>query len=377
MQHLRIDSHFDGGNIEVLAADDPADIRLRIKADAKAGFLQWFNFEVLAPRGTHLKLIFENAADISFKGGWKNYRAVASDDGEIWLRTATSFEAKLLTIEHTTTAELTRFAYFAPYSLDRHHNLVAKLCTDERVKMLPTGTTPDGRALHVLAAGKSDAPRHCWIIARQHPGETMAEWFMEGLTEALLDPANPVARKLLDRARLYLVPNMNPDGSARGHLRANAVGTNLNREWNAPDAERSPEVAHVRALMEESGVDFFLDIHGDEIMPYLFIAGAEGAEAYDDRHRDLAVRFKQLMLEATPEFQTQYGYPVTPAGKANLGIATNWVANTFDCLAYTLEMPFKDNLTLPDAVRGWSPERSKKLGADILGPLLGMLDHLR
>lgn len=38
------------------------------------------------------------------------------------------------------------------------------------------------------------------------------------------------------------MPNVNPDGSIRGHLRTNAVGANLNREWKEPSLERSPEV---------------------------------------------------------------------------------------------------------------------------------------
>ena len=39
---------------------------------------------------------------------------------------------------------------------------------------------------------------------------------------------------------IYLVPNMNPDGSRRGHLRTNAVGANLNREWDKADAREQP-----------------------------------------------------------------------------------------------------------------------------------------
>ena len=42
--------------------------------------------------------------------------------------------------------------------------------------------------------------------------------------------------------RATQVPNMNPDGSYRGHLRTNASGANLNREWKNPTLERSPEV---------------------------------------------------------------------------------------------------------------------------------------
>jgi murein tripeptide amidase MpaA len=45
---------------------------------------------------------------------------------------------------------------------------------------------------------------------------------------------------------------MNPDGSWRGHLRTNAAGANLNREWAAPSAERSPEVLLVRNKMDQA-----------------------------------------------------------------------------------------------------------------------------
>ena len=69
---------------------------------------------------------------------------------------------------------------------------------------------------------------------------------------------------------------MNPDGSARGHLRTNAAGANLNREWGAPTAERSPEVLWTLNAMDATGpVDLMLDAHGDEAEPYCFIIGGE------------------------------------------------------------------------------------------------------
>lgn len=49
-----------------------------------------------------------------------------------------------------------------------------------------------------------------WTIARQHPGETMAEFFMEGFIERLLDETDPVTRKLRRAATFYCVPNMCP-----------------------------------------------------------------------------------------------------------------------------------------------------------------------
>jgi hypothetical protein len=90
---------------------------------------------------------------------------------------------------------------------------------------------------------------------------------MEGALECLTDPADPVARALRAKCRLHVVPNCNPDGSRRGHLRTNAVGTNLNREWAEPTPERSPEVLAIRNRMDQTGVDFAMDVHADEAIP--------------------------------------------------------------------------------------------------------------
>ena len=65
----------------------------------------------------------------------------------------------------------------------------------------------------------------------------------------LPSPAHPPAAQ----AVFYVVPNCCPDGSARGHLRTNAAGVNLNRTWAAPDPATSPESFHVRNEMDRTG----------------------------------------------------------------------------------------------------------------------------
>lgn len=52
-----------------------------------------------------------------------------------------------------------------------------------------------------------------------------------------------------DKSCVLQMPNVNPDGSIRGHLRTNAVGANLNREWKEPTPERSPEVELLTSLL--------------------------------------------------------------------------------------------------------------------------------
>ncbi|MDP4528588.1 M14-type cytosolic carboxypeptidase [Alkalimonas delamerensis] len=375
---MKITAQFDSGNIEVISATDPSDIRLAIRKDNASDFYQWFHFRLHSPhRELHtLKII--NVNDSAYPDGWKNYQAVASYDRQTWFRVDTDYNGQELVISHYPEADSIYFAYFAPYSYEQHLDLVQQAQLHERCQLVELGETLDGRDMSLLVIGEpGEGKRRIWITARQHPGETMAEWFVEGMLERLLDDEDAVARSLLDKAVFYVVPNMNPDGGARGHLRTNAVGVNLNREWQAPSMEKSPEVFLVRQMMLETGVDMYLDVHGDENIPYNFLAGSEGVPCFDARMQSLEQNFRQYLLMATPEFQNEIGYEVDAPGQANMTVASNWVAQQFNCMAFTLEMPFKDNDKLPDDLYGWSDVRSMKFGHDSLTAVLAIVDQLR
>ncbi len=179
------------------------------------------------------------------------------------------------------------------------------------------------------------------------------------------------------KATLRFVPNMNPDGSRRGHLRTNAVGVNLNREWASPTAERSPEVLSVLARMDIDKPDFVLDVHGDEAIPNNFIAGFEGIPSVTQAMLDRLHAYIATLDRISPDFQTVDGYELSPPGKANMTLATNALAERFGCLSMTLEMPFKDANVAPEPVYGWSPARAKALGRDCLAAALEILPQLR
>ncbi|WP_086934104.1 M14 family metallopeptidase [Agarilytica rhodophyticola] len=371
---MKITSNFDSGNINVLAADAPTDIKLSIRKDHQSDFYQWFHFKLESVAMVEHKMSIVDLRASAYPDGWKDYHAVASYDRKVWFRVDCEFDGDTLTINHTPEYSNTYYAYFAPYGYERHLDLLAWAQTFNECLQTNLGETLDGRDLSLLkiseASDDSEAQQRekkvVWITARQHPGETMAEWLIEGLLERLLDDEDGVARSLLAKCVFYIVPNMNPDGSYRGHLRTNAAGINLNREWATPSMEKSPEVYLVLNKMRETGVDLYLDIHGDEALPYNFIAGGEGNPNYSSEIADLEDAFKRVLMQITPEFQDTYGYPKDAPGQANLTIASNAVGNEFKCFACTLEMPFKDNANLPDHTFGWSPSRCKQLGEDLL-----------
>ncbi len=375
---LKISTQFDGGNIEIVDISDPANIQLKLPKDNAAEFRQWFYFRVQGVAYQNLGINFINVKESAYPEGWEDYAAMCSYDRLNWFRVPTRYENGILSVNHTPLANSVYYAYFEPYSYEQHLNLLGNSQSSGLCQIDDLGSTLQGRDINLLTIGNQAASDlKIWIIARQHPGETMAEWFVEGLLGRLLDDQDPTSRALLDCATFYIVPNMNPDGSFLGNLRTNAAGANLNREWLDPSLERSPEVYYVREKMQETDVDLFLDIHGDESIPYVFLSGNEGIPSFNTRLAQLQQQFVQAFLAASPDFQNKYGYEKDEPGQADLSIATAYVGETFNCLAYTLEMPFKDNHQWPDDDYGWNGQRSLRLGEAILSPIYAMVDLLR
>jgi murein tripeptide amidase MpaA len=370
---LSVSSAFDGGNIRLVAIEGDR-VDLEIVKDHQSDFYQWFYFRLTGGGGQALRLRILNCAGAAYPHGWNGYRACLSEDREEWRRIDTAYDAGVLTISVTPASDSVWIAYFAPYTMERHHDLIASVAAAPDAQYRSLGQTLDGREIDYFRF--DGGPLQVWLYARQHPGETMAEWWMEGALERLLDDADPVTRRLRQKATFHVVPNMNPDGSFRGHLRTNAAGSNLNREWHAPSLEKSPEVFHVRAEMDRTGVDFAMDIHGDEAIAANFLAGFEGIPGWKQAQQDLYDAFAAALVAATPDFQTDKGYEIAGPGHANLSMSTAQLAERFGAVSMTLEMPFKDNADLPDEQYGWSPDRCRLLARDCLSALHAILPEL-
>jgi len=375
MTTLFIDAGFDSGNIDVLGiAGNTA--RLAIRRDNESEFFQWFHFRVAAPAGEEVELKLTGLNASAYPGGWPDYDACVTEDRDYWARAASTYDKDedggTLTVRYLPAGGVFWVAYFAPYSMERHHDLIAEAASSEGVDYVRLGTTLDGQPIDCLEMGEGKT--QVWLYARQHPGETQAEWWMEGALECLTDPADPAARALRAKCRLHVVPNCNPDGSRRGHLRTNAVGTNLNREWAEPTPERSPEVLAIRNRMDQTGVDFAMDVHADEAIPAVFLAGFEGIPSWKEEQGEGFYRYQRILDRRTPDFQTKLGYPKASPGRANLTMSTNQLAERFGAVSMTLEMPYKDLADFPEPEQGWSPERCKLLGRECLAALVEWLE---
>lgn len=372
---VQIDAAYEGGNIEVVSIDGDT-VDLAIRPDAGGRWYQWFDFRVASPAGRPLTLRIVNAGRSAYPDGWPGYaaRVSATEADDDWTLAETSYAEGVLEIRHTPVADRVRFAYFAPYDLARHRALLDRAAAAPGMVVHTLGRTFDDRPLEAITLG--EGPVQLWILGRQHSGETMASWWMEGALDRLLDKADPVTTALRSRASLHLVPIVNLDGAARGHLRGSASGLDLNRQWHEPDPVQAPEIAAILAAMDQTGVALSLDVHGDETLRHNFVDGCDSDPASSPRQVAGVEAFKQALLAASPAFQTKVGYAPTYGGSEGGGMATRAIARRYGAVGLTLEMPFGDSLEAPDPRHGWSPAASERMGRDCLAALAAMLDTL-
>ena len=89
--------------------------------------------------------------------GWPDYSACVSEDRQFWARAESRYDATddngTLTIRYTPEGDLAWFAYFAPYSLERHQDMIAHIAAADGVRYRMLGTTLDGRPIDCLEMG--------------------------------------------------------------------------------------------------------------------------------------------------------------------------------------------------------------------------------
>lgn len=82
-------------------------------------------------------------------------------------------------------------------------------------------------------------------------------------------------------------------------------------------------------------------------------------------------------MQANSDFQSVVGYDEQPPKDWILCVGAKQIAERFDCLAFTLEMPFKDTVEDPRPRTGWNPDRCMKLGGSMLDAVKVMVPLLR
>lgn len=110
-----------------------------------------------------LRITGLNAA--AYPGGWEDYRACVSEDRDYWARADTAWDPQTengtLTITYSPKSEVCWFAYFAPYSMERHQDLIAQIAAEPGVIYRRLGQSLDGQPIDCLTMGDGPVQIGC------------------------------------------------------------------------------------------------------------------------------------------------------------------------------------------------------------------------
>lgn len=285
---ISVSTEFEGGSgrVELLS---PSHIRCEINAEADQNGRNrqpsWLYFRVDGVRGREITV------DLTGFRGEYNYKPT---DG-LWgghLHPAISYDDRhwefVQDVEFDSAQSRLRFrvkpktdsfwiARIPPYTNRHLARLLDEIHGNPNLKQESVGLTPKGRPIPLLTITDSSTPvrdkKIVWMMTRQHSWEAGTSWVGEGAIWYLLSDTSD-ARRLRANYVFRILPLCDPDGVARGGVRFNANGYDLNRNWDAVDEKLMPEIAaQKKAILkwidDGNRIDLFLTIHNTESHDYI------------------------------------------------------------------------------------------------------------
>ncbi|MBL8212098.1 MAG: hypothetical protein JNK87_15385 [Bryobacterales bacterium] len=367
---VTISTDFEGGSLGRRQAVSETHWRLGSKGekdqDGRNRQANWYAFRVDGAKAGQ-----ELTFDIVDLPGEYNYRPnrgaitkdtppVISADGRAWRHlTTVEYDAQEPRLRLKVTAPAARFwiAHVAPYTNENLMRLRGRLAKTPTFQEEKIGKTVDGRDLLLWTLGTGK--KTIWLMFRQHSWEAGSSWAGEG---ALLELANNA--ELRRRYTWKVFPLCDPDGVARGGVRFNVHGYDLNRNWDTRDAVKMPEITAQRNAVEKwlkSGrsVDLFFSLHNTETAEYLE-GPPEGSP-----FRGLAERFFAELKQTTfhPSRPLFYAAVSTTVGKPGRMNVLQGLYHDYKLPAFLMEQRIAYNEKL---ARLPGPEDRLKFGGELV-----------
>jgi hypothetical protein len=201
-------------------------------------------------------------------------------------------------------------AHTPPYTLVDLASLRKVVLSHPDVREEKIGKSVEGRDLLLWTIGNPGAKTTVWLMFRQHAWESGSSWTGDGAVRALLHDL-----KLRTSIRWKILPMADPDGVAKGGVRFNRNGYDLNRNWDVNNPHRMPEIEAQRTAILEwlhagNSIDLFFTLHNTETAEYLEGPPGSFAEAF----------FRALKEQTTfdPTRPLSVVVPNTQPGRANV-----------------------------------------------------------
>ena len=285
-----ISTDFEGGNLgEVTQLSDThwqCALAGESDADQRNRQASWYYFRVDNVKNQPLTIdLTDLVGEYNYKVGshpvTSETRPVVSYDRVRWRHLSDqevqwSEERTELRLSFTPPQDTVWVAHVPPYTTEPLRRLLSEYATHPAVTLDTMGRTPQERPLIRMTITNPEVPLEqkevVWLMARQHSWEAGTSWVMDSAIRYLLDSAAGEAWQ--DRIVFQLIPMGDPDGVARGGVRFNAFGHDLNRNWDYVIPEEMPEIDAQKTaitdwLAQGYPIDLFLTLHNTESADYV------------------------------------------------------------------------------------------------------------
>jgi predicted deacylase len=199
------------------------------------------------------------------------------------------------------------------------------------IKKIKFGLSHHKRPLIALNIGAENAKNLVVVLNRQHPPEITGHLAMESLVETIAGNTD-LANKFRQKFTTIVVPMLNPDGVDLGHWRHNALGADLNRDWQF---FRQPETLAFKKFFSklvkqnQATLYFALDFHSTkEDVFYVF-----KPEFVAKNSPHLTQKWIKAIGSAIPNYRIRQ-----EAFGSDSPISRNWFFREFDADAVTYEV---------------------------------------
>ncbi len=317
-----IHSDFEGGRVGRVEWTSPVHVRIGAAGeedqDGRNRQANWYFFRIDGAAGE----VTVDLVDLPGEYNYRPNRGAVTADTWPWISSDLKRWRQVEAAEYDPGEPRLRFrvkpgpvplwvAHVPPYTNRDLAALVRQAATGPYLRQTAIGKSVEGRDLLLLtitAAGAESGRKVVWLMIRQHSWEAGTSWAGEGLIRFLIS-ARPEATRIRGETVFKILPLCDPDGVARGGVRFNKFGFDLNRNWDREDPVRMPEIAAQRqAIFDwlDSGrrIDLFISLHNTETGEYL-----AGPPDPDGRYRGLLEKLSRLLEEKTSFQPTRAARP--------------------------------------------------------------------
>ncbi len=288
---IAVSTQFEAGSLGKVEHLSPVHLRCSVEGesdqDKRNRQANWYYFQLDGlPQSEIVVDLVNLAGEYNYRPGshsvTKGSRPVYSYDRQRWEHFTDAnveWDEKEVRLRLKLVPERGRMwiAHVPPYTNQRLRRLLAEMNGKPYLEKQVIGRTVQRRDILLLTVTNPAIPpagkKVVWLMFRQHAWEAPTSHVCEGLLRFLLSD-DPAAAKIRDQVIFKIIPVADPDGVARGGVRFNAHGYDLNRNWDAVDPRRMPEIAAQRSAIlgwvDKGGrIDLFIAFHNTESAEYL------------------------------------------------------------------------------------------------------------